>query len=87
MLFRSFGVPLMIRLQVRSMEKIPPFEFDKIETEIPVYSWNPYSRNTRIVNIKLFPGIYRVKVENLLAAPDFAGRKINFQIYKAYFGK
>ncbi len=84
----DLGVPLKVKLQVSSDKKnINPFEFNKVETEIAVYSWGADNRNKKITNLLLEPGIYKVQVENMLAAPDFAGRSINFHIYRAYLGK
>ncbi len=84
----DLGEPLTVRLQVRSQNKTSgAFEFDKTESEVAVYAGGFGSYSKRIADISLAPGVYRVRVENLRAAPAFAGTPINFHIYPSYLGK
>ena len=84
----NLGEPLKVRLQIYSLgKKTPPFTFDEIKTEIVNYAVGSGYFSKRIANVLLEPGVYKVRLENLLAAPVMEGTPIHFHIGKAYFGK
>jgi hypothetical protein len=84
----NLGEALKVRLQIYSVgKKTPPFAFDEIKTEIVKYSTGGGFFSKRIANVLLEPGVYKVRLENLLAAPAMQGTPIHFHVRKAYFGK
>jgi hypothetical protein len=84
----NLGEPLKVRLQIYSVgKKTPPFAFDEIKTEIVNYAVGSGYFSKRIANVLLEPGVYKVRLENLLTAPAMQGTPIHFHIGKAYFGK
>lgn len=99
--YSNLGVPLSIRLKIESVaDTVVPFHFDKVISEVPVYAgWSEvypdhdgnlksyFSIEKKIANIRLEPGVYRVSVENRLAAPATHGTLIYFHIIRAYLGK
>jgi hypothetical protein len=84
----NLGEPLNLRLQVNSIDKnTTPFVFDKTESQILKYATGGAYIKKMIVNLLLEPGLYKVRLDNLLAAPAIKGTPINFHIRQAYLGK
>ena len=82
------GVPLRVNLKIESSEKGEnSFELDQEITEIPLYANDGVSRERKIANILLHPGLYKIRVLNVDAAPAAKGTPINFHIRRAYLGK
>lgn len=86
--YTNLGVPLTVRLRVQSLDAdIPTVVFEKVESEIERYAGGFGSYEKKIANINLEPGHYKVRIENILAAPALQGTSTNFHIRRAYLGK
>jgi Domain of unknown function (DUF5625) len=84
----DLGVPLAMHLQIISLDSTKAkFEFDKTTSEVVLESWGSGMYNKNIFYVRLEPNRYKVTVKNLLAAPEFNSRDINFYVYRAYVGK
>lgn len=84
----ELGAPLRIKLKIiRKLEDNEQPQLEKNIANPHLYSWGGDSLNSKIANILLDPGIYKVSVENLSDAPEFQGIKVGLRIARAYLGK
>lgn len=76
------GVPTSLRLEISVIE--PAGErviVDKELSDLRLRSWGGDNFDKHIDMIKLKPGIYRVRVENLQDAPELTGTQTALRIY------
>lgn len=84
----DMGAPLLLRLQVESMDKQKSdLAFDQTTEKIFLYAGGFGDYKKKIADIHLKPGTYKAKVENIKASPLFNGREVYFHVHKNYLGK
>ncbi|MGF6903009.1 DUF5625 family protein [Paraburkholderia phytofirmans] len=82
------GAPLLINVE---MDRVVDTGWESISNKSVdrprLSSWGADTLDATLVVVELEPGVYRVKVLNMLDAPDLAHVRAQILVSKAYFGK
>jgi len=86
------GIPISLRVRVQSVDVQGPLvDYTLINDRIPFRNVGAGFASKRAVfrinDQKLYPGIYRIRIDNLHAVPEFANRKINIFVRSSTQGK
>lgn len=88
----EINTPIFLRIRVKSLKVDGPVvDFDQTTDQIGFeFATKEYGEKEVLMEInkqKLLPGTYRIRVDNVKPVPEFAGRRVQIVIRKAWYGK
>ncbi|WP_148662116.1 DUF5625 family protein [Paraburkholderia phytofirmans] len=82
------GAPLSLKVELNRMVGKGLESISKQNVDRPrLSSWGADTLDARLLVLELEPGLYRLKILNMLDAPDFENVRAKILVSKAYLGK